>query len=63
VSAETSPAVLNQRARTSAAAGKFPLLRVWRDPSHPAHDRLLLNPHTAFYCEQGCEEFRTKGAF
>ena len=39
-----------------------PVLRAWRDPAHPAHDRLLLNPHTAFYCEQGCEEFRTKGA-
>ncbi len=39
-----------------------PLLAAWRDPSHPAHDRLLLNPHTAFYCDEGCEEFRTKGA-
>lgn len=39
-----------------------PILAAWRDPDHPAHDRLLLNPHTAFYCEEGCEEFRTKGA-
>lgn len=39
-----------------------PVLTAWRDPDHPAHDRLLLNPHTAFYCEEGCEEFRTKGA-
>lgn len=39
-----------------------PVLTAWRDPNHPAHDRLLLNPHTAFYCEEGCEEFRTKGA-
>jgi len=23
---------------------------------------LILNPHTAFYCEEGCDEFRTKGA-
>ena len=38
------------------------VLRAWRDSDHPAHDRLLLNPHTAFYCEEGCEEFRTKGA-
>ena len=38
------------------------VLQAWRDPDHPAHDRLLLNPHTAFYCEEGCEEFRTKGA-
>jgi C-terminal binding protein len=39
-----------------------PVLQAWRDPNHPAHDRLLLNPHTAFYCEEGCEEFRRKGA-
>lgn len=39
-----------------------PVLGAWRDPDHPAHDRLLLNPHTAFYCEEGCAEFRTKGA-
>ncbi|KAA5546156.1 C-terminal binding protein [Roseiconus nitratireducens] len=39
-----------------------PVLAAWRDPTHPAHDRLLLNPHTAFYCEEGCAEFRTKGA-
>jgi C-terminal binding protein len=40
-----------------------PVLAAWRDPSHPAHDRLLLNPHTAFYCDEGCKEFRTKGAW
>lgn len=34
----------------------------WRDPDHPAHDRLILNPHSAFYCEEGAGEFRTKGA-
>jgi D-3-phosphoglycerate dehydrogenase/C-terminal binding protein len=39
-----------------------PVLRAWRDPNHPAHDRLLLNPHTAFYCEEGCVEFRTKAS-
>ncbi len=39
-----------------------PVLRAWRDPDHPAHDRLLLNPHSAFYCEEGTGEFRTKGA-
>ncbi|WP_182864932.1 C-terminal binding protein [Rhodopirellula sp. JC639] len=38
------------------------VLAAWRDPKHPAHDRLVLNPHTAYYCEQGSEEFRTKGA-
>ncbi|MDA7921032.1 C-terminal binding protein [Verrucomicrobiales bacterium] len=39
-----------------------PVIKAWRDPEHPAHDRLLLNPHSAFYCEKGAEEFRTKGA-
>lgn len=39
-----------------------PVLAAWRNPDHPAHDRLLLNPHTAFYCEEGCAEFRTKAA-
>ena len=43
-------------------AADSPVLRAWRDPAHPAHDRLLLTPHTAFYCEEGCAEFRTKGA-
>ncbi len=39
-----------------------PVLAAWRDPDHPAHDRLILNPHTAFYSEEGCAEFRVKGA-
>lgn len=43
-------------------AADSPVLTAWRDINHAAHDRLLLNPHTAFYCEEGCEEFRTKGA-
>lgn len=38
------------------------LIKAWRDPEHPAHDRLILNPHAAFYCEQGEAEFRHKGA-
>jgi D-3-phosphoglycerate dehydrogenase/C-terminal binding protein len=38
------------------------VLAAWRDPEHPAHDRLLLNPHSAFYCDEGAAEFRTKGA-
>jgi D-3-phosphoglycerate dehydrogenase/C-terminal binding protein len=39
-----------------------PLLVAWRDPSHPAHHRLILNPHAAFYCEEGLLEMRVKGA-
>jgi D-3-phosphoglycerate dehydrogenase/C-terminal binding protein len=39
-----------------------PLLVAWRDPQHPAHDRLLLTPHSAFYCEEGLLEMRRKGS-
>ena len=38
------------------------LARAWRDPTHPAHHRLLVNPHAAFYCEEGLLEMRSKGA-
>lgn len=39
-----------------------PLLVAWRNPDHPAHDRLILNPHTAFYSEEGLLDMRLKGA-
>jgi D-3-phosphoglycerate dehydrogenase/C-terminal binding protein len=39
-----------------------PLLLAWRDPRHPAHHRLILNPHIAWYCEDGRTEMRRKGA-
>lgn len=39
-----------------------PLLQAWRDPTHPCHDRLILNPHAAFYSEEGMLDMRTKGA-
>jgi D-3-phosphoglycerate dehydrogenase/C-terminal binding protein len=39
-----------------------PVARAWRDPTHPAYHRLLLNPHAAFYCEEGLREMRSKGA-
>jgi D-3-phosphoglycerate dehydrogenase/C-terminal binding protein len=39
-----------------------PLLLCWRDPSHPAHHRLILNPHLAWYCEDGQREMRRKSA-
>lgn len=38
-----------------------PLMLAWRDPSHPAHHRLIVNPHAAFYTEQGFSDMRTKG--
>jgi len=39
-----------------------PLLVAWRDPSHPAHHRLILNPHAAFYSEEGLMDIRLKTA-
>ncbi|KAB2668016.1 MAG: C-terminal binding protein [Verrucomicrobia bacterium] len=39
-----------------------PLLLAWRDPGHPAHDRLILNPHSAFYSEEGLVDMRVKGS-
>ncbi|NLE39031.1 MAG: C-terminal binding protein [Pirellulaceae bacterium] len=39
-----------------------PLIAAWRDPEHPAHDRVLINPHAAFYSEEALMEMRTKGA-
>jgi len=39
-----------------------PLVAAWRDPEHPAHDRVLINPHAAFYSEEALLEVRIKGA-
>ena len=39
-----------------------PLIAAWRDPKHPAHDRILINPHAAFYSEEGSTEMRVKAA-
>ena len=39
-----------------------PLLVAWRDSNHPAHERLIINPHSAFYCEEGLADMRRKGA-
>jgi D-3-phosphoglycerate dehydrogenase/C-terminal binding protein len=47
---------------TEPPRGDEPILAAWRDPAHPAHHRLILNPHSAFYSEQGLMDMRTKGA-
>ena len=39
-----------------------PLVRAWRDPGHPAYHRVIVNPHSAFYAEEGLLDMRTKGA-
>ncbi len=38
-----------------------PLLVAWRDPKHPAYHRLIVNPHAAFYSEEGLQDMRIKG--
>lgn len=38
------------------------LIAAWRDPQHPAYHRLIVNPHSAFYSEQGLLDMRIKGA-
>lgn len=39
-----------------------PLLIAWRDETHSAYERLIVNPHSAFYCEEGLIDMRRKGA-
>jgi D-3-phosphoglycerate dehydrogenase/C-terminal binding protein len=39
-----------------------PLLVAWRDPAHPAHTRVILNAHNAFYSVEGLRDMRVKGA-
>ena len=47
---------------TEPPAGNEALLAAWRDLSHPAYDRLIVNPHSAFYSEEGLMDMRLKGA-
>jgi D-3-phosphoglycerate dehydrogenase/C-terminal binding protein len=39
-----------------------PLITAWRDPKHPAFHRVIVNPHSAFYSEEGLLDMRLKGA-
>jgi D-3-phosphoglycerate dehydrogenase/C-terminal binding protein len=39
-----------------------PLIKAWRDPNHPAHHRVIINPHAAFYSEEGLDDMRIKGS-
>jgi len=39
-----------------------PLIQAWRDPDHPAHDRLIISAHAAFYSEEGALDIRVKTA-
>jgi len=42
-------------------ASEDPLLVAWRDRDHPAFERLIVNPHAAFYSEEGLMDMRVKG--
>ncbi len=39
-----------------------PLLTAWRDPADPCFDRVIVNPHAAFYSVEGLTDMRVKGA-
>jgi C-terminal binding protein len=43
-------------------AADDPLLVAWRDRGHPAFERLIVNPHAAFYSEEGLLDMRVKGS-
>lgn len=43
-------------------AAADPLLVAWRDRNHPAFERLIVNPHAAFYSEEGLLDMRVKGS-
>ncbi|HWN93927.1 MAG TPA: C-terminal binding protein [Methylomirabilota bacterium] len=47
---------------TEPPAPDHPLIAAWRDPSHPAHGRIIINPHAAFYSEEGLLDMRIKGS-
>ena len=39
-----------------------PLLAAWRNATDPCHDRVIINPHAAFYSEEGLLDIRVKSA-
>ena len=47
---------------TEPPAPDHPLIAAWRDPNHPAHDHIILNPHAAFYSAEGSLDMRIKGS-
>ena len=44
------------------APADHPLIVAWRNPNHAAHHCLIINPHLAFYSEEGLMDMRTKGS-
>ena len=47
---------------TEPPGNNDPLIAAWRNPDHPAHHRVLITPHSAFYSEQSLLDLRIKGA-
>ena len=47
---------------TEPPSPDHPLIAAWRDPNHPAHGRIIINPHSAFYSEEGLLDMRIKGS-
>jgi C-terminal binding protein len=47
---------------TEPPPADHPLMVAWRDPKHPAHGRIIINPHSAFYSEEGLLDMRIKGS-
>ncbi len=39
-----------------------PLITAWRTPGTLVHDRVIINPHSAFYSEEGLDDMRIKGS-
>jgi C-terminal binding protein len=39
-----------------------PLVQAWKNREHPAYHKVLINPHSAFYSEEGLQEIRVKSA-
>ncbi|MCW3108332.1 MAG: putative 2-hydroxyacid dehydrogenase [Segetibacter sp.] len=39
-----------------------PLVEAWKNPEHPAYHKVIINPHSAFYSEEGLKEIRVKSA-
>src|SRR5207253_2626559 len=39
-----------------------PLVEAWKNRDHPAYHTVIINPHAAFYSEEGLHEIRVKGA-
>ena len=39
-----------------------PLIAAWRHPDDPCHERVIIGPHAAFYCEEGIKDIRVKSA-